>query len=233
MRSLARALAPAPCDFQVVTDARSLAEGFNRILERAGGEVVILCHDDIEVLSPRLDLALQRALREFDIVGVAGAQKVSGPAVLWAGHPHVHGWVTYPRDGQLEVAPLSFHSGLAGGMQSLDGVFMAMRREAIDGLRFDERTFDGFHFYDLDFTYRAHLAGLELGVSTDVLLLHASEGRFTEDWKRYAARFLQKYPALNDPQGQPHWYGARLATREQVLAFYEMIRGLAREEDAP
>ena len=81
-------------------------------------------------------------------------------------------------------------------MQSLDGVFMAMRRETLGELRFDERTFDGFHFYDLDFSYRAHLAGLRLAVSTDILVLHASEGQFADDWKRYAARFLGKFPSL-------------------------------------
>jgi GT2 family glycosyltransferase len=184
------------------------------------------------VLSPRLDLVLAEALRETDIVGVAGSRRASGPAVLWSGHPHVHGWVTYPRDSELEAAPLSFRSGLLPGMQALDGVFMAMRREALAGLRFDDATFDGFHFYDLDFTYRAHLAGLRLGVSTDVLLLHASEGQFGHDWKRHAARFLEKHPGLREPQGSPHWYGARFETRDQVRAFYDTIRGLAREGKA-
>ncbi len=224
--SIARALLPAACEFIVVRDARSLAEGFNRILDAAKGQVVILCHDDIEVLSPRLDLRLAEALAQADIVGVAGSDQAGGPAVLWTGHPHIHGWVSYPREGEVEVAPLSFRSGILGGMQALDGVFIAMKGATARRLRFDDTTFDGFHFYDLDFTYRAHSSGLRLAVSTDILLLHTSEGRFEDDWKRYAQRFLEKFPQLRAPQGQPHWYGARLPGRDQALRFYGKLREL-------
>ena len=224
--SLSAALGAVAAEFIVIRDAHSLAEAFNRILAAASGESVVLCHDDIEVLSSRLDLAIARALERFDIAGVAGSERVGGPAVLWTGHPHVHGWVSYPRGEAIEVAPLSFRSGLLGGMQALDGVFLAMRGSTARSLRFDDRTFDGFHFYDLDFTYGAHLAGHRLGVSTDILLLHASEGRFEESWKRYAERFQGKYPQLREPQGKPHWYGARVASREEALAFYERLRRL-------
>ena len=225
-RSIASALLPAACEFIVVHDARSLAEGFNRILDAGRGEVVVLCHDDIEILSPRLDLRLADALSQADIVGVAGSDRAGGPAVLWTGHPHVHGWVSYPRSGEVEVAPLSFRKGLLGGMQTLDGVFMAMSAATASRLRFDDQTFDGFHFYDLDFSYRAHVAGLRLAVSTDILLLHASEGRFEDDWKRYAQRFLDKFPQLRAPQGKPHWYGARLPGRDHARRFYSRLREL-------
>ena len=225
--SLAAALAPTPCTFHVVTDARSLAEGFNRLLDAVEGELVILCHDDIEVLEPRLDLALARALSAADIVGVAGAQRVTGPAVLWAGHPHIHGWVSYPRGGnQWEAAPLSLAAGIIGGMQALDGVFLAMRRETAARLRFDAATFDGFHFYDLDFTYRAAQAGARLAVSTDVLLVHASEGNFGETWRGYAERFLAKFPGLQAPAGAPHWYGARFDSLARLRGFYARLRAL-------
>lgn len=224
--SIERALRPAACEFIVVRDARSLAEGLNRILDAARGDVVILCHDDIEVLSPRLDLRIAEALAQADIVGVAGSDRAGGPAVLWSGHPHVHGWVSYPRGAEVEVAPLSLREGILGGMQALDGVFIAMPGATARRLRFDDATFDGFHFYDLDFTYRAHASGLRLAVSTDILLLHASEGRFEDDWKRYAQRFLDKFPQLRAPQGKPHWYGARLAGRGPALRFYGKLREL-------
>jgi Flp pilus assembly protein TadD len=229
--SFTRALGPVPCEFAVVRDARSLAEGFNRILDRFRGDVLILCHDDVEVLAPRIDGFLAQALCACDIVGVAGSERAGGPAVLWTGHPHVHGWVSYPRDGAIEVAPLSMRSGTIPGMQTLDGVFMAMRAEVARALRFDEATFDGFHFYDLDLSYRAHRAGLRLAVSTDILLLHASEGRFEKEWAGYAQRFMDKFPELRGAQGKPHWYGARLPGRAQALAFYEKLRALDAETE--
>jgi len=227
-RGLEAALAPTPCEFHVVRNPPSLAQGLNRVLEAAQGELVILCHDDIEVLAPRLDVALRGALGHADIAGVAGATHAAGPAVLWAGQPHVHGWVTYPRGDELEVAPLSLRCGNIAGIEALDGVFMAMRRDVAKSLRFDAEIFDGFHFYDLDFTYRAHLAGMRLCVTTDVLLVHASEGSFDDSWRRYADRFVAKHPGLGEPQGSPHWYGARVASRGQALAFYDELRTLDR-----
>ena len=230
--SLARAFAPTPVEFIVVHDARSLAEGFNRIVDATRTERLVLCHDDIEVLAGPIGDTLDAALRQADLVGVAGAARVSGPAVLWAGHPHVHGWVSYPRDAQVEVAPLGFRQGLVGGMQALDGVFMAMRTAAARELRFDAQAFDGFHFYDLDFSYRAHLAGLRLAVSTDILLLHVSEGRFESDWQHYAERFRAKYPKLRGERGAPHWYGAKLPSRAHAVRFYELLREYTTKPDA-
>lgn len=225
-RSLSAALGAAAREFIVIRDARSLAEGFNRVVEAATGDMLVLCHDDIEILGGPIDGALAGALESVDMVGVAGSDRVTGPAVLWPGHPHVHGWVSYPREDAIEAAPLGFRNGLVTGVQALDGVFIAMRRAALGALRFDAGRFDGFHFYDLDFTYRAHLAGLRLGVTTDVSLLHASEGRFDEDWKRYAGRFQEKFPQLRGAQGSPHWYAARFGTRGEVLAFYARLRAL-------
>ena len=229
--SLARALQGSQCSFTVVHDATSLASAYNGILDAADADVVILCHDDIEVISGPMGQALAAALAAADIVGVAGARQVRGPAVLWAGHPHVHGWVTYPREGALDAAPLSFEHGVIPGMQALDGVFLALGRNA-QRLRFDPQAFDGFHFYDLDFTYRAHLAGMRLAVSTDIRLVHRSEGDFGDAWRRQAAAFQRKYPTFTQPAGPAHWYGARLPDKGQVNAFYDLLSTLGTGDPA-
>jgi hypothetical protein len=79
------------------------------------------------------------------------------------------------------------------GMQALDGVMLAMRAEVARSLRFDEATFDHFHLYDLDFTFRAHLAGLQLAVCRDLVLLHASRGSYDACWDTYRERFERKF----------------------------------------
>ena len=194
---------------------------------------MILCHDDLEVATPDLAGALARAFAKADVVGVVGADRVSGPAVLWAGHPHLHGQVAYPRGAQFEAAPLSLRRGVVPGMQALDGVFIALGPGARPH-RYDDRTFDGFHFYDLDFSYRAHLAGLRLAITTDVMLVHDSEGRFGEEWNAYAQRFLAKFPSLRAEAGSPHWYGARVPDLAGLRAFaHRLDRHAAALEVAP
>ncbi|HSN21948.1 MAG TPA: glycosyltransferase, partial [Usitatibacter sp.] len=170
--------------------------------------------------------ALQRALDGHEIVGVAGSRLVSGPAVLWAGQPHLFGVVAYPAENGIKMAVYSLATGVLPGMQALDGLLVAVQRPAALSIGFDAETFDGFHFYDLDFVYRAHLAGLRIAVSTGILAVHASEGRFDEDWNRYAQRFMRKFPRLAAPKGPSFSFARRLATREQAVRFHEDLNAM-------
>ncbi len=225
--NLTAALAGITHEFVPVRDARSLAEGYSRGLGAARFDTVVLSHDDIEFISPRPFEAVAHALRDHDLVGLCGSLRVNGPAVTWAGHPHLRGWVAYPaQDGAWDATVFSLDAGILAGAQALDGLFMAGKRAALTRVGFDERTFDGFHFYDLDFSYRAHLAGLRVAITTDATVIHASAGRFDDEWQRYAGRFAAKFPSLAAPMGAHHAYGARLESREQVARFYDELRGL-------
>jgi glycosyl transferase family 2/tetratricopeptide repeat protein len=227
--SFTAALAGRDHEFIVIRDARSLAEAYTRGLALCRHEWVVFSHDDVELASERPFDVLAAALAECDVVGVAGSRLVSGPAVTWAGHPHVHGWVAYPaKDAQpaWDASFFSLEGGLLHGMQALDGLLFATRREVVRRVGFDARTFDGFHFYDLDFTYRAHLQGMRLAVTTDAIAIHASGGQFGAEWKRYAERFEAKFPALRTPVGDYHAYGVRLRSTGHVLGFYRALRGL-------
>jgi GT2 family glycosyltransferase len=113
-------------------------------------------------------------------------------------------------------------------MQALDGFFFAARREAALAVGFDDKAFDGFHFYDMDFTYRAHLAGMRLAVTTDVCALHRSLGDFGEDWQRYSRRFAEKFPELSGARGSNHHYAAPLPSRGHAVRFLGEMRALAR-----
>ncbi|HEX9071749.1 MAG TPA: hypothetical protein VF852_07345, partial [Pseudolabrys sp.] len=100
----------------------------------------------------------------------------------------------------------------------LDGAFIAVRRHTWEETRFDAERYDGFHFYDLDFTRRASRAGARLVVPADLTVFHASQGRYGDAWRRYARRFIQQ--AGLDPLAQPRPGGlqTRLETRAQVDA---------------
>ncbi len=221
------AFGKSPHEVVAIRDARSLCEGFNRGLATAKGAIVVTCHDDIEIVSPGLGATLEAALSEADLVGVAGASRVGGPAVLWSGHPHLHGAVNYPAPDGFRAGLYDFGSGMARGLAALDGVFMAARRDAAVAVGYDERTFDGFHFYDLDFSLRAQRAGLRLAVARDLVLVHESEGSFDAQWNLYAQRFLAKFPEFTQPKGDAHWYSAMVPDRAALLRFHAEVAGLA------
>ncbi len=87
---------------------------------------------------------------------------------------------------------INFYGPPSDKIDALDGAFLAARREVCEAIPFDEATFDGFHFYDIDFTHRAFLAGFKLGIC-DLDLPHHSIGPGGDEWRRYAERFVAKH----------------------------------------
>ena len=236
--SLATALGGAEWELVHIPDARSLCEGWNRGLDRARGAVVVFCHDDIEILVDRLDLRVAHALREFDVVGVAGSTRLTGPSWVWSGAPWAHGFIAHRLpDGRTSARAYSLAGPRVGAVQALDGVFIACRREVAESLRFDAATFDHFHLYDADFSYRAYLAGLKVGVSTHLQLLHYSGGRDTDGhWRVQAERFLAKHglppPAPAAPLAGSDVVVPDAAAARRVFAWLERWQVAAKAAEA-
>jgi hypothetical protein len=199
-RDLQAHLAGEAWELVHIPDAHSLCEGYTRGMQQARGDLLVFCHDDIGIVCDDFAGRLRRYLARFDVIGVAGSDTLNGPVWAWAGTPHVLNWVC-PRkvDGKF-YAFLLGPGPLLANAQALDGVFIAARREAAEHIGFDTDTFDGFHFYDLDFSYRAARAGLRCAVAAEIVVWHASGGDFRSPaWQHYATRFVQKFPEL-EPQ---------------------------------
>jgi len=187
-----------PHEIIVICDARSLAEAYNRGIDRAIGDVLIFSHDDIEFLDPGTWLTrLRTHLANFDIIGLAGTTRLISSAWAQAGPPYTFGQVAElgGSNGPFQVLLCSVPASVVPGIQGLDGLFFAVKRQVVQRVRFDEKTFDGFHCYDTDFTFRAYLAGFRIAVATDLSVLHASQGHFDEKWEFYTQRFMDKHSA--------------------------------------
>ena len=224
-----RALAGARHEIVGIHDARSLCEGYNRGLRASRGEVLVLSHDDVDLLAPDFLARLVDALQRFDVVGPVGATRLAGPAWGWAGHPDVHGWIAHRPGGTGDWRP-AFWSPWPRVSDAvvLDGALIAGRRHAFEAVRFDDATFDGFHCYDVDFSWRASRAGFSLGVCGDLCLVHESVGGFDAKWRAYADRLVAKFPECNGPQRPSHRYEVALPTAADALAFFLRLDELAR-----
>jgi GT2 family glycosyltransferase len=204
-----------------IPDARSLAEGYNRGLARSKGDIIILCHDDILILNMDFKDRLRRHLERFDLIGVAGTTRVIGGNWGLAAHPYMYGQVAYPdaSPGAFDVAIFAVPSRTVANIQALDGLFLAGHRHVVQQIGFDERTFDGFHCYDADFTFRAYLAGFHLAVCCDINIFHASRGNYDDVWDKYDGAFRQKFRNQLHPMSpRPFRYGEVFVhNREEML----------------
>jgi hypothetical protein len=102
---------------------------------------------------------------------------------------------------------------------------MAARRQVVEAIPFDAVTFDNFHHYDLDFSYRAHLAGFKIVVPWDILIFHASRGAYDSVWERYSERFLAKHGATLPKAGQvsPGEYVTLCSSTEQARILHAIL----------
>lgn len=212
-----------------IHDARSLSEGYNRGIARARGELLILSHDDIEILSADFGERIERHLSQFDLIGVAGTTRLVCGKWEMAGDPYAFLLISSPdpKSGLLVTYMCGGAPLVTPGIQALDGVFMAMRREVALAVPFDDVVFDHFHLYDLDFSFRAYQAGYALAVCRDILLIHDSVGKFDATWREYSNRFEAKHRGSLSPRGSPK-VGARAtfvaATPDEIRARCDIAR---------
>jgi GT2 family glycosyltransferase len=190
----AAAMGSEPSELIGIHDAKSLAEGYMRGLTMARGETIIFAHDDIEILGADLPKRLRTHLSQCDLIGVAGTDLLVGPLWLAAGPPHLLGQVAHIQpDGSLNCSIFAAPRRLIKNVQALDGLFMAANRSVIERVSFDPVTFDGFHLYDIDFSYSAFQSGVKVGIAADINILHGSVGNFDAQWQVFADRFIQKW----------------------------------------
>ncbi len=185
-------LAGWPGEVIPIVGPSSLSAGYTEGLAQASGGIVVFSHDDVTLPADAVHRMVGH-LRHADVLGLAGTTRLSGPGWVSSGWPHLRGQVVHVLpDGSCSVSVYYPHHGLMGGIQALDGLLIAARRDVAAAIGFDARTFDGFHLYDVDFSFRAHLGGFRVAVAGDIPVLHASTGSFDETWARAADAFARK-----------------------------------------
>ncbi len=209
-KNYADLLGEAPFEIIGIHDARSLSEGYNRGIRKSTGSILIFSHDDIEILSPDFTEKIKNYLKTFDIVGAAGTSMLLDAWWMHVGRPFVHGMVANSQAG-TPAYPVTFYDHGAAtfegktvvpDIQAIDGMFFAVNRRVVESVLFDEVVFDGFHGYDVDFTYSAFRAGFKLGVFNDIAIVHDSKGSFDRLWHEYNLRFIEKHKNTLPPMSQ-------------------------------
>ena len=220
-QNYAKLLEHEPFEIIGIHDAKSLAEGYNRGIAQSSGSILIFSHDDIEILSPDFTQKIKHHLGHYDVVGVAGTSCLTSAVWLDAKQPHIHGVVALPdslNQGYV-INVYGVEGAVTNNIQALDGLFFAVSRTVAEALQFDSVSFDGFHCYDLDFTFRAYLAGYRLAIINEITIIHESDGSFNDAWASYSERFMQKYLGRlcieKNPSGSLAC--ARVSSKDKVL----------------
>jgi GT2 family glycosyltransferase len=186
-----------------IHDARSLAEGYNRGLKRARGDIVVFSHDDVTFLDKQFAQKIGARMQSWDILGFAGASRLISPTWFVA-LGHLSGALCHWTRRHPDCLYLTLYGAqewpVTGGIEVLDGLCMIARHEVATAVGFDSDTFDGWHMCDCDFSFAASLAGYKIGICCDIPHIHAStsvqsnESVFSsDDYQKYSECFSKKY----------------------------------------
>jgi len=187
---------------------RGLSTIYNeRIRAENGNQRVVFVHDDVWIDDYFFVDRIVAALKDFDVIGVAGNKRRIDRQPAWAFVNDSFTWDDRNNlSGAVAHGPNPFGAVTVFGptpaeCELLDGVLIAANRASLirSNVFFDER-FD-FHFYDMDFCRSARTAGLRLG-TWPICITHQSGGGFgSSAWRTRYADYLAKWDNTTAPRG--------------------------------
>ena len=173
----------------------SLTELYNKALKETTNNIVVFCHDDIIFDTKNWGKKLLKVMEknpEYGVVGIAGSRELPSSAKWWENPNHMYGQVFHQKDGNRWLSKYSPKKPLfLDNVVVVDGLFFAVNKEIIKET-FDESV-EGFHFYDVDFSFRNYIAGVKVGVTSDIDVTHLSIGETNQQWEENRKIFADKY----------------------------------------
>jgi glycosyltransferase involved in cell wall biosynthesis len=175
-----------------------ICAAYNKGIEQARGDILVFIHEDVFFMETNWTAVLAEKFAgdpALGLVGVAGTQYLFADRMAWtaAGRPWLRGRVVHELDAGNEFAMTAFSLDKSDAeVVAVDGLFFAVRRTLFNRVRFDEATFDHFHFYDLDICMQIRETH-RIMVTWDILVKHLSGGKADDSWRDAGKKFLMKY----------------------------------------
>lgn len=164
----------------------SLPEVYNMILEKSSNDIVILCHDDIYFDSKNWGQKILKHFKrnqEYGILGLAGSVQLPKSAKWWEDFSKMRGIVNHEHEGKKWESKYSQSQGnIIDDVVLVDGLFIVINKKKIKQ-NFNQ-DIKGFHFYDVDFSFRNFINNVKIGVIYDVRVTHKSIGQTNEQWEK-------------------------------------------------
>ena len=181
------------CEYEliVIDNSRNqytIFSAYNEGVRRSKGDILCFMHEDILFHGNNWGSVVQRLFKNNEtlgLLGVEGSHYMSKYASPW--------WSACSTSGQLIQGNTEngkyfskyeqLWSRRESGIDSIqvvavDGLWMCIKRPLFDKglIRFDDKSFNGFHCYDADICLQVIKTGFEVRVAYDILIEHKSLG---------------------------------------------------------
>jgi len=179
----------------------SIFQAYNIGVKKAKYKYLCFMHDDILFLTKDWGNAIVRKFQNptVGMLGVAGGCFVGRYAMTWWDSGYNRGQfydVVSGSNGGCRKYFREWPKTIGGDdVVAVDGLWMCIKRELFDEklLKWDEKTYSGFHFYDLDMSMQIIQAGYRINIMEDLLIEHYSQGSFNKIFYLNCIRFHRKW----------------------------------------
>lgn len=199
-------LAKTGVDVILLPNKKSIFEAYKQglsLIQEKGAQpndVVILCHDDIEILNKpehfREQLAKIAISYKTGFAGPAGTTFLGPNAVWWDHQVWKEG---YHSGFVMHGTKFNQHTTYYGDYRRvvvLDGLFLAARYQTLRSIKIERpESFDGlWDFYDLYYTMQSHKSGLH-NMTMPFFIRHESSGELAgrDSWHKNREAFIKMY----------------------------------------
>ena len=173
----------------------SLTETYNKILNQSKNDILVLMHDDIYFDSKNWGQKILNHFKrnsDYGILGLAGTSSMPKSAKWWEDFSKMKGIVNHEHEGKKWESKYSQSKGNElDDVVLVDGLFIVINKNNI------KKTFNeeigGFHFYDVDFSFRNFIEDVKIGVMYDVRVTHKSIGQTNDQWEKNREIFAENY----------------------------------------
>ena len=160
----------------------SLSEVYNDLINKSENDIIVLLHDDIYFDSKNWASKVLNYFKrnpDYGILGVAGSTSLPSSGKWWEDFSKLKGIVNHEHEGKKWESKYSASLGnQLDNVLLVDGLFLAINKKNIK--KNFNKDVKGFHFYDVDFSFRNYLEGVKIGVMYDVRITHKSIGMTNE-----------------------------------------------------
>lgn len=198
---LFKKLASLPATVKVMTKQQSIFSGYKDAFESLDPDdedLVILCHDDLEL--PQNNEQILNALKlirrdGFGFGGVAGTKLLGQNAVWWdqdLWQKGYHSGFVYHKDPEKGYYATEY--GPCSKVVVLDGCFLVAKASVLRDVGLSKPNYleGDWDFYDLHYTMEAHKKGYS-NITIPLIIAHHSSGELVgrDGWNENRQRFIE------------------------------------------
>ncbi len=152
-------------------------QAYNEGVRRSKGDVLCFMHEDVLFRSDNWGKIVERYFiddEQIGLIGFAGSHFLANSPMYWYSSPFISQRNLNNDQGQVEE---HFHEDWFGDRSiievvAVDGFCFFVRKSLFDRIAFDEKTYKGFHLYDMDICMQVINTGHKVCVIRDILAEH-------------------------------------------------------------